>query len=113
MRGRLWLLLGLTALENRPYWERCWALTVPLAAPFCLWERISHAPVLVAELFNIIVDLNKEGYAILLSEQNARKALQCAHRGYVFETGKIVLSGTSQELANDPGVRQAYLGGSA
>lgn len=71
------------------------------------------APVLVAELFNIIVDLNKEGYAILLSEQNARKALQCAHRGYVFETGKIALSGTSQELANDPGVRQAYLGGSA
>ena len=71
------------------------------------------SPVLVAELFNIIVDLNKEGYAILLSEQNARKALQCAHRGYVFETGRIVLSCTSQELANDPRVRQAYLGGSA
>jgi len=69
------------------------------------------APVLVAELFDIIVELNKEGYAILLSEQNARKALQCAHRGYVFETGNIVLSGTSQELASDPGVHQAYLGG--
>ncbi len=69
------------------------------------------APVLVAELFKIIVDLNKEGYAILLSEQNARKALGCAHRGYVFETGSIVLSGTAQELAGDPGVRQAYLGG--
>jgi len=70
------------------------------------------APVVVTELFDIIVQLNKEGYAILLSEQNARKALQCAHRGYVFQTGNIVLSGPSQELANDPGVHQAFLGGS-
>jgi branched-chain amino acid transport system ATP-binding protein len=69
------------------------------------------SPVAVAELFKIIVDLNKEGYTILLSEQNARKALQYAHRGYVFETGSIVLSGTAQELASDPRVRQAYLGG--
>ena len=69
------------------------------------------SPVLVAELFRIIVDLNREGYTILLSEQNARKALGCAHRGYVFETGNIVLSGTAQELANDPGVHAAYLGG--
>lgn len=69
------------------------------------------SPVLVAELFHIIVELNKEGYTILLSEQNAHKALGCAHRGYVFETGRMVLSGTGQELASDPGVRQAYLGG--
>jgi len=69
------------------------------------------SPVLVAELFKIIVDLNKEGYTILLSEQNARKALACAHRGYVFEIGSIVLSGTAQELASDPRVHQAYLGG--
>ena len=69
------------------------------------------SPVLVAELFRIIVDLNKEGYTILLSEQNARKALGCAHRGYVFETGNIMLSGTAQELANNPAVHAAYLGG--
>lgn len=71
------------------------------------------APVRVAELFDIIIELNKDGYAILLSEQNARMALQCAHRGYVFATGSIVLSGTAQELADDPGVHQAFLGGGA
>lgn len=69
------------------------------------------SPVLVEELFNIIVGLNKVGYTVLLSEQNARKALQCAHRVYAFEKGNIVLSGTAQELARDPRVRQAYLGG--
>lgn len=69
------------------------------------------SPLLVDELFKIIVDLNRRGYTILLSEQNARKALQYAHRGYIFETGSIVLSGTTQELVSDAGVRQAYLGG--
>jgi branched-chain amino acid transport system ATP-binding protein len=65
---------------------------------------------MVEELFRIITDLNREGYAILLSEQNARKALQCAHRAYVFETGSIPLNGTAQEVANNPRVHQAYLG---
>lgn len=69
------------------------------------------APVVVEEVIDIIVNLNKEGYTILLSEQNAHKALGCAHQGYVFETGEIVLSGTPQELANDARVRDAYLGG--
>lgn len=69
------------------------------------------APVLVKELFKIVVNLNKVGYTILLSEQNARQALQCGHRAYVFEIGNIVLSGTTQEIANDPRVHQAYLGG--
>jgi branched-chain amino acid transport system ATP-binding protein len=69
------------------------------------------APIIVSELFHIIEDLNKEGYTIILSEQNARKALQCADRAYVFEVGRIVLEGTAQELASNPKVRQAYLGG--
>jgi len=68
------------------------------------------APVMVEELFKIIIDLNKEGYSILLSEQNARKALQCSHRAYLFETGNIILKGTAEEVANDPMVREAYLG---
>jgi branched-chain amino acid transport system ATP-binding protein len=68
------------------------------------------APVLIEELFRIIVDLNREGYAILLSEQNARKALQVAQRAYVFELGLVTLSGKSEEVASDPGVHQAYLG---
>lgn len=69
------------------------------------------SPVLVEELFNIIIELKKSGYTILLSEQNARKALQCAHRGYAFEKGNIVLYGSAHELASNPKVRQAYLGG--
>jgi len=54
--------------------------------------------------------LNREGYTVLLAEQNAFKALNCAHRGYVLETGTISLSGPSSRLLNDPGVKAAYLG---
>jgi len=68
------------------------------------------APVMIEELFRIIVDLNREGYSILLSEQNARKALQVAKRAYVFELGKVVLSGSSEEVAANPEVHEAYLG---
>ncbi len=68
------------------------------------------APIIVKEIFEILVNLNREGYSILLSEQNAYKALKCADRGYVLETGNIVLEGTAEELLNDPGVREAYLG---
>ena len=69
------------------------------------------APVVISELFNIIVELNNQGLTVLLSEQNARKALKCAHRGYVFSSGRIVLSGTSDNLIEDPKVHQAFLGG--
>ena len=71
---------------------------------------IGLAPIVVNDIFEILVGLNKEGYSILLSEQNAFKALKAAHRGYVLETGKVVLSGTASKLLNDPGVREAYLG---
>jgi branched-chain amino acid transport system ATP-binding protein len=56
------------------------------------------------------VHLNREGYTILLSEQNAYKALKCAHRGYVLETGAVAMRGACVELLDDPGVREAYLG---
>jgi len=69
------------------------------------------APAVMKDLFRTIGELNSAGYTILLSEQNARQALQCAHRGYVFETGEIVLSGTSEELMHNQRVQQAYLGG--
>jgi branched-chain amino acid transport system ATP-binding protein len=71
---------------------------------------IGLAPIVVSDIFKILVMLNREGYTILLSEQNANKALKCAHRGYVLETGAVALSGTSAELLADPGVRAAYLG---
>lgn len=71
---------------------------------------IGLAPIVVNDIFTILSRLNGEGYAILLSEQNAYKALKCAHRGYVLETGEVALSGTAEELLNDPGVKDAYLG---
>ena len=69
------------------------------------------APVLMMSLFDALKDINKEGTTILLVEQNARMALQFAQRGYVLETGSIVLEGVSEELADNPDVKKAYLGG--
>ncbi len=68
------------------------------------------APTVVRDIFQILTALNREGYTILLSEQNANKALGCAHRGYVLETGGVALRGTAAQLQADPGVRAAYLG---
>ena len=69
------------------------------------------APLLIKEIFNIIVDINKAGTTVLLVEQNANMALSIAHRAYVLETGRITLSGDAQELAASEDVRKAYLGG--
>jgi branched-chain amino acid transport system ATP-binding protein len=68
------------------------------------------APLLVKEIFDTILRLKKEGVTILLVEQNASAALAIADRGYVMETGSVVLEGPGKELANDPKVKEAYLG---
>ncbi|MCJ7534117.1 MAG: ABC transporter ATP-binding protein [Anaerolineales bacterium] len=68
------------------------------------------APVLVDSIFDTIQELNKAGTTILLVEQNARVALQIADRGYVLETGEIVLSGSAEDLRTDESVQKAYLG---
>jgi len=68
------------------------------------------APILVDQIFDIIKTLNKEGTTILLVEQNARLALSIANRGYVLETGEIVLTGPGKELLSSPEVKAAYLG---
>ena len=68
-------------------------------------------PIYVEETFKVIENLHRQGVTILLVEQNARKALSAADRGYVLETGEIVLSDTSESLANNPEVKKAYLGG--
>lgn len=68
------------------------------------------SPILVEEIFNIIQRINAEGTSILLVEQNAAMALSVAHRGYVLETGRIVLEGKAQDLLENPQVRAAYLG---
>ena len=69
------------------------------------------APIFIQEIFDIIQDIQKQGTTVLLIEQNANKALAISDRGYVLETGKIVLSGTGKELASSDEVRKAYLGG--
>lgn len=68
------------------------------------------APFLVAEVFEVIKQINAEGVTILLVEQNVHHALELAHRGYVLETGRIVLEGRSEELLQNEHVRTAYLG---
>jgi len=68
------------------------------------------APLLVSEIFRLIVRLRAQGITILLAEQNARQALSIADRGYVFENGKITLAGPSVDLLNSPDIAERYLG---
>jgi branched-chain amino acid transport system ATP-binding protein len=69
------------------------------------------APLLVEQIFDAIQEINRQGTTILLVEQNAYMALQVAHRGYVLQTGSVVLAGPAQELQANPEVKRAYLGG--
>jgi branched-chain amino acid transport system ATP-binding protein len=71
------------------------------------------APILVRQIFSIIEEIHKEGTTILLIEQNAHMALSVANRGYVLETGKIVMSGPAKELLESEDIKNAYLGGAA
>ena len=68
------------------------------------------APILVETIFKTIVEINQQGVTVLLVEQNAVMALQVAHRGYVLETGSIVLADTAEKLRNDESVQRTYLG---
>ena len=69
------------------------------------------APVLMYDMFKALRQMNEEDMTILLIEQNAKIALEFAHRGYVIDTGEIVASGTGKELMENPEVKKAYLGG--
>ena len=68
------------------------------------------APILVQQIFKIIREINEAGMTILLVEQNALQALSIANRGYVLQTGEVVLSGDAQDLRGNETVRKAYLG---
>lgn len=68
------------------------------------------APIMVSKIFHIIREINQQGTTILLVEQNAKAALRLAHRAYVMETGSIVMQGEASVLANDEGIKRAYLG---
>jgi len=69
------------------------------------------APLVVADIFKVIQEINQEGMTILLVEQNVRQALKIAQYAYVLETGKIILHGQAKNIANNPRVMEAYLGG--
>ena len=71
------------------------------------------SPLLVKEIFRTIKRVNENGVTVLLVEQNAKMALNIANRGYVIETGSITMEGKASDLADDPKVKQAYLGGAA
>ena len=68
------------------------------------------APMVVKQIFDTIVEINKSGTTILLVEQNANMALSIANRAYVLETGKIVIKGNANEMLNNESIRAAYLG---
>ena len=68
------------------------------------------APILIQQVFETIAEINQQGTTVLLVEQNALQALNVAHRGYVLQTGRVVLSGTGAELRENETVRKAYLG---
>jgi branched-chain amino acid transport system ATP-binding protein len=68
------------------------------------------SPIFVNEIFDIIKQVSASGTTVLLVEQNAKKALSIADRGYVLETGRIVLEGNAQDLLNNESVKKAYLG---
>ncbi len=69
------------------------------------------APLVVADIFKVIQEINQDGTTVLLVEQNVRQAIKIAHYAYVMETGRIVLHGKAEDIANDPRVMEAYLGG--
>ncbi|HYL80773.1 MAG TPA: ATP-binding cassette domain-containing protein, partial [Candidatus Acidoferrum sp.] len=68
------------------------------------------APIMVAEMFRVIAEINRKGVTVLLVEQNTEHALALAHRGYVLESGRVALAGTGKELLANAQVREAYLG---
>lgn len=69
------------------------------------------APLIVEQIFEVLLDIHRSGVSVLLVEQNVKQALKIAHRGYVLETGKVALSDTGPALLNNPKVIEAYLGG--
>jgi len=68
------------------------------------------SPIMVEKIFEVIRDVSKQGITILLVEQNAKLALQAAHRGYVMESGSLTMTGKAADMLNDPRVQAAYLG---
>jgi branched-chain amino acid transport system ATP-binding protein len=93
--------------------QMCALARALMAAPILLTideMSLGLAPVIVEQLIDVLVTIRDDGVTVLLVEQDVNLALSIADRGYVMETGRIVLSGSAKELIDDPEVRRAYLG---
>ena len=92
--------------------EWCYELFPRLNPKLMMMDEpsLGLAPLIVRDIFQIIREINKQGVTILLIEQNANMALHTADRGYVMETGEIILEGAGRELLENPVIREAYLG---
>ncbi|MGZ3774871.1 MAG: ABC transporter ATP-binding protein, partial [Bdellovibrio sp.] len=107
---RIWQMAGTMSGGEQQMLAICRALMCKPKLLLLDEPSLGLAPIIVAQIFEIVKKLNKEGMTILLVEQNARSALKISHRAYVLETGKIVMQDSAQNLLANDEVRKAYLG---
>ncbi|HWU43393.1 MAG TPA: ABC transporter ATP-binding protein [Bdellovibrio sp.] len=110
LKERLWQMAGTMSGGEQQMLAICRALMSKPKILLLDEPSLGLAPLIVAQIFDIIKKLNQEGMTILLVEQNARMALKISHRAYVLETGKIVLQDSAANLLNNDEVRKSYLG---
>ncbi|MGZ3775545.1 MAG: ABC transporter ATP-binding protein [Pseudobdellovibrionaceae bacterium] len=110
LKDRIWQMAGTMSGGEQQMLAICRALMCKPKLLLLDEPSLGLAPIIVAQIFEIVKKLNKEGMTILLVEQNARTALKISHRAYVLETGKIVMQDSAQNLLANDEVRKAYLG---
>jgi branched-chain amino acid transport system ATP-binding protein len=110
LKERLWQMAGTMSGGEQQMLAICRALMSNPKILLLDEPSLGLAPIIVAQIFEIVKKLNQQGMTILLVEQNARMALKISHRAYVLETGKIVMQDSASNLLNNDEVRKAYLG---